>query len=205
MTGTKNPKQDDAEALHRKARLRELLDTCFGGKQAALSQHIEYATGKKPNQGELSQILKDHSGRTFGDDKARALTEAIGLHRRWFEMPLGRNVRKQDWQKDLSGYPAPSVRALDARRGPSADIVLQSIAAIAAVAGIPLGSILPDVEAARARISIALGEFAEESKSAPRKSPPVVRVDLSAPVADAKPITKASSRRPTKAAEAKRK
>lgn len=80
---------DDAETLHRRARLRELINTCFGGKDVYLLNHIEKRTGKRPNQGEISAIQKDNGSKSFGDKKAKVLTEQIGLDRFWFAKPLG--------------------------------------------------------------------------------------------------------------------
>lgn len=91
---------DDTETLHRRARLRELIDVCFGTKdgQKKLLDHIEDRTGKRPNQGELSGLCTDH-GKSFADKKARTLTLQIGLHRRWFDAPLGVNLSREDWEK----------------------------------------------------------------------------------------------------------
>lgn len=80
---------DDSETLHRRARLRELVKVRFGGEQKALLAHILSRTGKAANQGELSLLTRDNSGKSFGDKKARTLTEQIGLDRRWFDMPIG--------------------------------------------------------------------------------------------------------------------
>ena len=91
---------DDQETLHRRARLRELIQERFDGKDANLLRYVEDRTGKKPNQGELSGLQKDNSGRSFGDVKARNLTKQIGLHRRWFDMPLGACLNRSDWMSD---------------------------------------------------------------------------------------------------------
>lgn len=96
---------DDKETLHRRARLRELIWAHFGdpseGGQAALREHIKNHKGVKVNQGELSGLLKDHNAaRSFGDKKARALADQIGLHRRWFDFPMGVNISRGDWLKD---------------------------------------------------------------------------------------------------------
>lgn len=93
---------DDQETLHRRARLRELIESCFSGSQAALLRHIETRTKKIPNQGELSAILKDDSGKSFGDKKARGLCQQIGLSRRWFELPIGSNLDPAQWQSEQS-------------------------------------------------------------------------------------------------------
>jgi len=79
---------DDSETLHRRARLRELVNVHFGGEQKNLLAYILSRTGKAANQGELSLLMKDNSGNSFGDKKARTLTEQIGLDRRWFDMPV---------------------------------------------------------------------------------------------------------------------
>ncbi len=92
---------DDLETLNRRARLRELIEQCFGCRLIDLLRHIEQRTGKMPNQGELSALQKDNGGKSFGDKKARALAEQIGLHRRWFDFPVGVNLEQGRWQSDL--------------------------------------------------------------------------------------------------------
>ena len=62
---------DDSETLHRRARRRELVKVRFGGEQKALFAHILSRTGKAANQGELSLLTRDNSGKSFGDKKAR--------------------------------------------------------------------------------------------------------------------------------------
>jgi ribosomal protein L29 len=88
---------DDDETLLRRARFRELIEHCFENKQALLGEHIQAKTGKKANSGELSTLKQDNGPRSFGDKKARALCEQIGLHRQWFAMPLGTNLRREEW------------------------------------------------------------------------------------------------------------
>jgi len=90
---------DDAETLNRRARLRELISFCFNNKDEDLRQFIKERTDKLPNQGELSAIQKDH-GKSFGDKKAKVLTEQIGLHRRWFDFTLGTNLDQGSWLLD---------------------------------------------------------------------------------------------------------
>lgn len=91
---------DDTEMRHRRLRLRELIDQCFNGQQRALLDFVEKKTGKRPNQGEMSGLTKD-DGKSFGDKKAKALAESIGLHRRWFDLPLGSNLFHSEWSRDL--------------------------------------------------------------------------------------------------------
>ena len=88
---------DDSETLLRRARLRELIDVCFDGKDVLLLDFIERKTGKRPNQGELSALQKDNGGKSFGDKKARALAGQIGLDRYWFTMPVGANTSREHW------------------------------------------------------------------------------------------------------------
>lgn len=88
---------DDAETLHRRSRLRELIERCFDARLTDLLAHIEARTGKRPNQGELSALQKDHGPKSFGDKKARKLTEQIGLHRHWFAMPAGTHLDREQW------------------------------------------------------------------------------------------------------------
>lgn len=89
--------QDDAETSHRRARLRELFQEF--GTQAALLRHIADRTGKKANQGELAAIAKPNSGKSFGDKKAKHLTEQIGLPRNWFSLPLGTLLDRPAWKE----------------------------------------------------------------------------------------------------------
>jgi hypothetical protein len=88
---------DDRETLRRRARLRELIRECFDGKAANLIRFISEKTRKSPNQGELSAIQIDNGGKPFGDKKAKTLTEQIGLPRRWFDMPLGECLKRDEW------------------------------------------------------------------------------------------------------------
>lgn len=99
----KNSAMDDIETSNRRARLRELISFCFNGNQENLLAFIETRTNKRPNQGELSAIQKN-DGKSFGDKKAKALTEQIGLHRRWFDFPVGTNTNQYEWQNE----PKPS-------------------------------------------------------------------------------------------------
>lgn len=99
---------DDKETLHRKARLRELIRECFDNKLVNLIRHIEETTGKTPNQGELSAIQKDNGGKSFGDKKAKTLTEQIGLSRRWFDMPLGASLDREKWTEEAPKF-APKI------------------------------------------------------------------------------------------------
>lgn len=70
---------DDAETLNRRARLRELIRVCFNDSPSDLLRFVEGRTGKRPNQGELSAISKDHSGKSFGEKKAKTLTKTAFL------------------------------------------------------------------------------------------------------------------------------
>lgn len=87
---------DDNETLLRRARLRELIDSCFDGSVTKLIDFIGARTGKRPNQGEMSALKKDH-GKSFGDKKAKKITEQVGLSRTWFSMPLGSHLTKDQW------------------------------------------------------------------------------------------------------------
>ena len=93
---------DDSETLHRRARLRELVKVRFGGEQKALLAHILSRTGKAANQGELSLLTRDNSGKSFGDKKARTLTEQIGLDRGWFDMPIGACLNSSEQVADAT-------------------------------------------------------------------------------------------------------
>lgn len=96
---------DDEEMLHRRARLRELVEVAFGGRTVDLLAHIKARTGKDANSGELSSLQKDHGPKSFGDKKARTLTAQIGLHRHWFSQPMGCNIDSKQWMLDASGRP----------------------------------------------------------------------------------------------------
>lgn len=87
---------DDLETQNRRVRLKELLDTHFPGVggQRELLDYIEARTKKRPSQGELSLLLKEKS---FGIKKGIALSEQIGLSRKWFELPPGTNLKKEEW------------------------------------------------------------------------------------------------------------
>ena len=98
---------DDRETLNRRARLRELITVCFGGFDKGLLTHILMNTGKSANQGELSALKRDN-GKSFGDKKAKRLTEQIGLHRRWFDFPVGTNISREKWL-----FNGPSVTAAE--------------------------------------------------------------------------------------------
>lgn len=66
-----------------------------------------------PNQGEMSALVKDHGGKSFGDKKAKTLTEQIGLHRRWFDLPLGTSLKREDWGAEHPALsPSDSVQPL---------------------------------------------------------------------------------------------
>lgn len=88
---------DDPETLHRRARLRELVTVTFEGRLTDLLAHIKHRTGKDANQGELSALQSDKGLKSFGDKKAKILTEQIGLPRHWFAQPLGSGLRKTEW------------------------------------------------------------------------------------------------------------
>lgn len=88
---------DNPDTLNRRARLRELIEHCFENNQAALLKHIEARTGRPHNQGEMSAIQRDHGGKSFGDKKAQALANSIGLSRYWFDLPLGSNLDRDKW------------------------------------------------------------------------------------------------------------
>lgn len=83
---------DDQQTLHRRARLRELVDQVFDGSTAALIRHVENTKGVSPNLGELGRLQKDNSGQSFGEKRARTLCSQIGLSSKWFDMPLGSNA-----------------------------------------------------------------------------------------------------------------
>lgn len=113
----KTQPMDDRETLNRRARLRELISECFDGKLANLMDHIKDRTGKTPNQGELSALQRDHSAaKSFGDKKAKTLTEQVGLSRRWFDMPAGNQIRRDEWLVDVA--PPSKVTALPKQQDP---------------------------------------------------------------------------------------
>ncbi|MDB5813495.1 MAG: hypothetical protein JWN23_612 [Rhodocyclales bacterium] len=111
---------DDLETRHRRARLRELIDVGFDQKLVNLLRFIEQRTGTAPNQGELSALKRENSGKSFGDKKARTLTEQIGLDRRWFDEPMGSGLER--FRSDAMTYETiaaasvPSEESLNERR-----------------------------------------------------------------------------------------
>lgn len=88
---------DDKHTLNRRARLRELIREQFDGEQKKLLDHITKTTGKKANQGEISGLANDNSGRSFGEKKGRTLAEQIGLPCDWFEWPAGATLPLEGW------------------------------------------------------------------------------------------------------------
>jgi hypothetical protein len=106
---------DNDETLLRRARLRELIDVSFNGKLVDLATHMEKVSGDRVNQAELSSLRKDHGPKSFGDKKAKVLTEQIGLHRHWFSMPLGTALERRQWLSAASSQdPALSMQVIDA-------------------------------------------------------------------------------------------
>lgn|SRR5574343_167954 len=91
---TLQPQHDDATTAHRRARLRELV-RCFGG-QIGLIKMISERSNKEPNQGELSALAKDNSGKSFREVKARNLEKLSGLPTGWFDLPLGTDLPAPD-------------------------------------------------------------------------------------------------------------
>lgn len=79
--------EEDEIAKHRRARLRELVREYFNGSTAELIRAIEARTGTRPNQGEMSALQRENSGKSFGEKKARNLEDQIGLARGWFDAP----------------------------------------------------------------------------------------------------------------------
>lgn len=112
---------DDKETLHRRAKLRELIRERFADRTVDLIQYIQERTGKKPNQGELSALQKDDSGKSFGDKKAKTLAEQIGLPRRWFDMPLGTAPGTSGLEPEISESTAAAAipENVKPKRGPS--------------------------------------------------------------------------------------
>lgn len=94
---------DDKETSNRRVRLRELIQTAFNGSLEELLRFIELRTGKRPNQGEMSALQKPE-GKSFGDKKAKVLTEQIGLHRRWFDAQPGTNLGRDQWLADPNAF-----------------------------------------------------------------------------------------------------
>ena len=104
---------DNDETLLRRARLRELITTCFAGRLSDLLAHIKTHSGKDANQGELSALQKDNGGKSFGDKKAKTLTEQIGLPRHWFAMPLGTDLERSKWNEHAALPPPVRLEASD--------------------------------------------------------------------------------------------
>lgn len=71
--------------LHRKARLRELLDHSCGGVIAVLAQKIER------NDSYVSRMLyppNKAGAKPVGDKMMRVIEKAFSLPRAWFDMPM---------------------------------------------------------------------------------------------------------------------
>ena len=98
---------DDKDTLHRRARLRELISVCFDGKDVELLDYIANRGNKRPNQGEMSGLQKDHGPRSFGAKKAGTLEEQIGLPKLWFTMPMGYGLDLGGWKKSSSTVASP--------------------------------------------------------------------------------------------------
>lgn len=95
---------DDRETANRRARLRELVEVCFNDRLVDLQAHIRLHSGTEANQGELSALRKPNSSKSFGDKKAKTLASQIGLHRRWFDLPVGTNTARNEWLREPSGF-----------------------------------------------------------------------------------------------------
>lgn len=138
---------DDKETLHRRARLRELIRECFNDRTVELLSYIESRTGKRPNQGELSALQKDHGGKSFGDKKAKNLAEQIGLARRWFDLPAGSLLSPEEWGKEIDlPLEPPALEGVDRRKAKRrwGDIVDANIESAPTMGMLPL---ISDVQA----------------------------------------------------------
>lgn len=106
---------DDRETANRRARLRELIEVCFNDRLVDLQAHIRLHSGTEANQGELSALRKAGSSKSFGDKKAKTLAAQIGLHRRWFDWPVGTHTARDEWLLEPSGYEAAASEPMTPR------------------------------------------------------------------------------------------
>ncbi len=80
---------DRPAVAHRRARLRELIDHRFDGRQVALVDHVAAMAEKHLNQGLLSSLVKNNSAKAFGEKLAASLAVDCGLPANWFDLPMG--------------------------------------------------------------------------------------------------------------------
>lgn len=76
-------KTDDPAMSNRRARLREWIDTHFGGSHALFIASTNNGE-KQMNQGELSALLRN---KTFGERRARSLEAIAHMPHRYLEGP----------------------------------------------------------------------------------------------------------------------
>ncbi len=91
-SGALNAPQSERAPANRRARLRELIEDCYSGRQIDLIRHIQQRTNREPNQGLLSALAKQESGKPFREVKARNLEKDIGLTPGWFDLPVGTDI-----------------------------------------------------------------------------------------------------------------
>lgn len=82
---------DRPAVLHRRARLRELILERFGDRQVDFIAHVAQMTSPQRhlNQGMISQLMRDNSGKAFGEKMAQTLARDAGLPDHYFDLPLG--------------------------------------------------------------------------------------------------------------------
>lgn len=113
---------DKAQTRNRRLRLKELVDSQFGGEQKALLEHMRLR-GHTHSQPELSSLMKIDGPKSFGEEKARALAEKIGLGALWFDCPLGSYLERYNWQAPASPdvlLSGNSQKVLDMQKSPPA-------------------------------------------------------------------------------------
>lgn len=88
----KNPAMDETVMSHRKARLKELMESACHGSCRELAEHTAMVLDKGISENYVSKMLwptgKPQS-KPIGDKKQLELEKAFGLERGWFDRPLG--------------------------------------------------------------------------------------------------------------------
>ena len=88
----KNPEMDETVMSHRKARLKELMESACHGSCRELAEHTAMVLGKGISENYVSKMLwppDKPQSKPIGDKKQLELEKAFGLERGWFDRPLG--------------------------------------------------------------------------------------------------------------------
>lgn len=88
----KNPEMDETVMSHRKARLKELMESACHGSCRELAEHTALVLDKGISENYVSKMLwpaDKAQSKPIGDKKQLELERAFGLERGWFDKPLG--------------------------------------------------------------------------------------------------------------------